>query len=59
MKKEPNRFRGLYGGGLAAETLGDRAKAAAYYKKLLEIAKDADTDRPELQRAKKMVEKAS
>jgi hypothetical protein len=59
MKKEPNRFRGLYGGGLAAETLGDRAKASAYYKKLLEVAKDADTDRPELQRAKKAVEKAS
>ena len=59
IKKEPNRFRGLYGGGLAAETLGDRTKASAYYKKLLEVAKDADTQRPELQRAKKMVEKAS
>ena len=31
MKKEPNRFRGLYGGALAAERLGDRDKAAGYY----------------------------
>ena len=46
MKKEPNRFRGIYGGARAAETLGDRAKATAYYRKLLEVAKDADTERP-------------
>jgi hypothetical protein len=55
MKKEPNRFRGLYGGARAAEALGDRAKATAYYKQLLEVAKEADTDRPELQQAKKFV----
>jgi hypothetical protein len=52
MKKEPNRFRGIYGGARAAETIGDRTKATAYYKKLIEVAKEADTDRPELQRAK-------
>jgi Tfp pilus assembly protein PilF len=52
MKKEPNRFRGMYGGALAAEKLGDRAKATTYYQKLLEIAATADTDRPELQHAK-------
>ncbi len=55
MKKEPNRFRGIYGGARAAEALGDRGKAAAYCKKLLEIAKDADTERPELQHAKMYV----
>ncbi|MBI4484486.1 MAG: hypothetical protein HY655_00605, partial [Acidobacteria bacterium] len=52
MKKEPNRFRGIYGGARAAEALGDRVKAAAYYEKLLDIAKEADTNRPELQQAK-------
>ena len=52
MKKEPNRFRGLYGGASAAAA-GNRAKAAEYYKKLLEVAKESDTDRPELQQAKK------
>jgi hypothetical protein len=53
MKKEPNRFGGLSGGARAAAAAGDRAKATAYYKKLLDIAKDADTERPELQQAKK------
>jgi hypothetical protein len=51
MKKEPNRFRGAYGAGRAAETLGNRALAAKYYKQLLTIAEDADTRRPELVRA--------
>jgi tetratricopeptide (TPR) repeat protein len=55
MKKEPNRFRGLYGGARAAEAAGDKAKAREYYKKLLDVAKDADTERPELARAKKFV----
>ena len=31
---------------------GDRAKAAAYYQKLVALAKDADTARPELVSAK-------
>ena len=55
MKKEPNRFRGIYGGARAAEAAGDKTKATAYYKKLLEVAADADTARPELQHAKKYV----
>jgi hypothetical protein len=55
MKKEPNRFRGLYGGARAAEAAGDKSKAREYYRKLLEVAKDADTERPELQQAKKFV----
>jgi hypothetical protein len=53
MKKEPNRFRGLYGGASAAAAAGDRAKATAYYKRLLVVAKESDTERPELQQAKK------
>jgi tetratricopeptide (TPR) repeat protein len=55
MKKEPNRFRGSYGAARAAELAGDRAKARTYYKQLLEIAKEADTERPELTQAKKAV----
>ena len=53
MKKEPNRFRGIYGGARAAEAAGDKAKAATYYKKLLEVAQDADTERPEFSRARR------
>jgi hypothetical protein len=55
MKKEPNRFRGTYGAARAAEAAGDKAKARTYYKELLVIAKDADTERPELAAAKKFV----
>ena len=55
LTKEPNRFRGLYGAGRAAEAAGNRARAVALYKQLLQIAADADTDRPELQHARKFV----
>ena len=55
MKKEPNRFRGAYGAARAAELAGDRSKARTYYKQLLEIAKDADTERPEVGQARKFV----
>jgi hypothetical protein len=51
IKKEPNRFRGLSGAATAAAATGDRAKATSYYTKLLDVAKDADTERPELRRA--------
>jgi hypothetical protein len=56
MKKEPNRFRGIAGAARAAEQAGDKAKAATYYKKLLEVAKTADTERPELAQAKKLTQ---
>lgn len=50
--KEPNRFRGLYGAGLAAERAGDRARARTYYDKLVAIAVPSGSARPELARAK-------
>ena len=52
MKKEPNRFRGAYGAARAAEAVGNRQLAAQYYRQLLAIAKEADTQRPELVRAR-------
>ena len=55
MQKEPNRFRGLYGGASAAAAAGDRAKAAAYYTTLLDVAKESDTERPELEQAHKFL----
>jgi tetratricopeptide (TPR) repeat protein len=53
-QREPNRFRNYLGSARAAEMAGDRAKAASYYQKLLTLAKDADTARPELVSAKKL-----
>jgi tetratricopeptide (TPR) repeat protein len=52
MQKEPGRFRGAYGAARAAEALGDKAAARRYYQRVTEIAKDADTPRAELKRAR-------
>ena len=52
LKENPNRYRGLYGVGRAAEVAGDRQKAAGYYEKLVALASKADTARPETARAK-------
>ena len=53
MKKEPNRFRGVYGAAKAAEAAGDSAKARSYYSKLVETCASADMPlRPELAAAR-------
>ena len=53
--REPNRFRGYDGAARAAEAAGDRRKAADYYAKLMELAKKADSSRPEIARARAYV----
>jgi microsomal dipeptidase-like Zn-dependent dipeptidase len=58
MKKEPKRFRGAYGAARAAEALGDRALAVRYYRETLDIARGADTQRPEIGRARAFVRKS-
>jgi tetratricopeptide (TPR) repeat protein len=50
--REPNRFRGYAGAARAAEAAGERAKAANYYAKLIELTKNSDTQRPELAHAR-------
>jgi hypothetical protein len=52
LKKEPNRFRSVYGAGRAAESAGDRAKARSYYAQLVKICERGDRQlRPELEHA--------
>lgn len=58
-KKEPNRFRGVYGAARAAELAGDKAKARQYYAQLLTICERADAERPELLAARKFLGKAA
>jgi hypothetical protein len=53
--KEPNRFRGLYGAGRAAELAGDREKARRYYGTLIQLVGDGAADRPELRQARAFV----
>ena len=48
----PNRFNSLYGAAQAAQRSGDAAKADRYYAHLLSACAKADTESPELQRAR-------
>jgi tetratricopeptide (TPR) repeat protein len=43
--REPNRFRNYLGSAKAAELAGDKGKAAGYYRKLVELGKEGDSDR--------------
>jgi tetratricopeptide (TPR) repeat protein len=55
MKKEPNRFRALYGAILAAQTTGNRQKARDYARSLIEICQRADRPgRQELEAIRKI-----
>jgi tetratricopeptide (TPR) repeat protein len=46
--KEPNRFRGFLGAAKAAEKLGDKAAARANYRKLVALAGDGKSERPDV-----------
>jgi tetratricopeptide (TPR) repeat protein len=52
MAKEPGRFRGAFGAARAAEAAGNAAQAREHYARTLEIARDADSPRPEIERAR-------
>ncbi len=52
LKRDPNRFRGLYGAARAAEASGDHEVARAYYAKLQTLTANRDSERPEIAEAK-------
>jgi tetratricopeptide (TPR) repeat protein len=52
LKQTPNRFHALWGAARAADGAGDRQKATEYFDKLVELTKNADTERPEIREAK-------
>lgn len=56
LQKHPNRFNGLYGAGQAAEKSGNLDKAEQYYQQLLQVANTANSDRPELDAAKRFIQ---
>ena len=55
LKATPNRYRTFLGIGRAANAAGDRQKASEYYGKLVSLATNADTQRPETQEAKAFI----
>jgi uncharacterized protein HemY len=60
LKKEPNRFKSVYGAARAAELAGNRQKARMHYTALLTIAERGDRQgRPELARARAFVDTVS
>jgi hypothetical protein len=48
LKRDPNRFRGVYGAARAAEASGNREAARVYFARLRTLAVDWNTERPEL-----------
>ena len=52
LKATPNRYRVFLGVARAADAAGSRAKAVEYYGKLVELSRNADTERPETRDAK-------
>jgi tetratricopeptide (TPR) repeat protein len=52
LEQTPNRYRTLLGIARAANAAGDRQKASEYYAKVVNLAKNADTERSETREAK-------
>ena len=52
LRQTPNRFRSYWGAGRAADAMGDRQKASEYFGKLVNLARNADTERREIREAK-------
>jgi tetratricopeptide (TPR) repeat protein len=60
LKKEPNRFRAVYGAAKAASLAANRAKARTYYAQLVKIGERSDTPgRPELVEARKLLKSSN
>ena len=51
LKQTPNRYRAFLGVARAANAAGDRAKASEYYGKLVELTRNADTERQDTREA--------
>jgi tetratricopeptide (TPR) repeat protein len=52
IKLTPDRFNGLYGAARAAKLAGDQKRAKSYYAKLLTLADDTTSTRPEVNEAR-------
>jgi hypothetical protein len=52
LEQARNRLHGYYGAARAAELAGDRAKARTFYEKVVDLTRNADSERREIIRAK-------
>ena len=58
LRNTPNRFNALYGAARAARFANDKRKAEGYYRKLIELCRYSDNQRPELEEAKSFLAKS-
>jgi tetratricopeptide (TPR) repeat protein len=59
LEQTPNRYRTFLGIARAANATGDRQRATEYYGKLVELTKNADTERQEIREAKEFLARRS
>jgi len=59
LKSHPNRFNGLFGAALAAKKSGNQEKAILYFKQFVELTKDSNSDRKEVEEAEKYIQEQS
>ena len=52
LERSPNRLNSVYGLGRAAELRGDEQTAEMFYKQLVDLTADADTDSDRIERAR-------
>ena len=55
LESHPNRFNGIYGAAVAAKQSGKQEKASMYFKKLLKLTENSNSERPEIYEAKTFV----
>jgi tetratricopeptide (TPR) repeat protein len=55
LRAVPQRFNGLYGAARAAELAGDGQKARRYYSELVRVCDQSDSQRSELEQAKRFL----
>jgi tetratricopeptide (TPR) repeat protein len=59
LRRTPGRPKAIAGIARAAEAMGDSAAARAHYTRLIDMWKNADPDRPELQAARRFLQSAN
>jgi tetratricopeptide (TPR) repeat protein len=55
LENTPNRYRGLSGAAAAAEAAGDLRQAREHFARFVALTNSADTDRPEIARARRFL----
>jgi len=57
LRQTPNRYRAFFGAARASDAVGNRPLASDYFAKLINLAKNAEGERPEVREAKAYLER--